>query len=70
MARHEKPFSYGQYIKEAFPTVADSPSSDMKCKAGIMKSIEELPLSKDTFRGRVVDMASDIKNQPTDDLGL
>ena len=59
IARHGKPFTDGEYIKDALLRVSETLFSDLKNKDEIVRRVKEVPLSDSTIRSRIMDMADD-----------
>ncbi|MEE6518924.1 hypothetical protein FKM82_030246 [Ascaphus truei] len=68
IAKHGKPLSDGDFIKTAMLAVSNSLFHDFPNKDKIKQRISEMPLSRNTFKDRVLRMASDVSQQLTTDL--
>ena len=60
IAKHGKPFNDGEFLKSAFMDCAPFLFDDFKNKDAIIKRIEELPISIDTVKNRVLAMNANI----------
>lgn len=70
IAKHGKPFSDGDYIKEAWLECAPYLFEDFQNKEKILQRIKELPVSRNTVKERVIKMNSNIRDQITKDISL
>ena len=61
--KHGKPFSDGEFLKSAFMDCAPFLFDDFKNKDAIIKRIEELPISKNTVKNRVMAMNANIASK-------
>lgn len=68
LAKHGKPLSDGDLIKEVMLSGSNSLFHDFQNKDKIKQRIAEIPLSRNTVKDRVLRMASDIRQQLTNDL--
>ena len=68
IVKHGKPFCEGEFLMTAFVKCASFLFDDFLNKASIIKRIEELPISRNTVKNRVVTMHSIVKNQIEKDL--
>ena len=68
IARHGKPFTDGEYIKDALLRVSETLFSDLKNKDEIVRRVKEVPLSDSTIRSRIMDMADDVESKQSKDL--
>lgn len=68
LAKHGKPLSDGDLIKEVMLSGSNSLFHDFPNKDKIKQRIAEMPLSRNTVKDRVLRMASDIGQQLTTDL--
>ena len=60
IATHRKPFRDGHYIKEAFIKCALHLFEDFQNKEQIFKRIEELSISRNTVKDRILKMHKNI----------
>ena len=56
-ARHGKPFTDGDYIKELFIKISEHPFLYFKNKSEIIQKIKDMPLSAKTVKDRTIKMA-------------
>ncbi|XP_072006342.1 general transcription factor II-I repeat domain-containing protein 2-like [Engystomops pustulosus] len=68
IAKHGKPLSDGEIVKEALLSGSNSLFHDFQNKDKISQRISEMPLSRNTVKDRVQRMASDVSQQLTTDL--
>ena len=70
IARHGKPFSDGDYIKESWLECAPYLFDDFQNKDKIIQRIKDLPISRNTVKERIINLNSNIKNQLKEDIKL
>ena len=68
IAKHVKPFSEGQFIKQAWLECAPVLFENFKEKEKIIQRIKEIPLSRNTVKARILDMADNVSHQQNKDL--
>ena len=68
IAKHIKPFSEGQFIKQAWFECAPVLFENFKEKEKIIQRIKEIPLSRNTVKSRILDMADNVSHQQNKDL--
>lgn len=68
IATHSKPFSDGDYIKEAFIKCAPHLFEDFQNKEQILKRIEELSISRNTVKDRILKMHKNINIKKNNDI--
>ena len=68
IVKHGKPFSDGEFLKSAFMDCAPSLFDDFKNKDAIIKRIEELPISRNTVKNRMMAMNANIASKLRKDL--
>ena len=68
IAKHVKPFSEGQFIKQAWLECAPVLFENFKEKEKIIPRIKEIPLSRNTVKARILDMADNVSHQQNKDL--
>ena len=68
IAKHGKPFTDGEYIKEAFLSCAETLFDDLPNKDTIKTRIKDMPTSARTVQRRIDDMAGDVRAQQTKGL--
>lgn len=68
IAQHGKPVSDGEYIKEVFLMTSNTLFQDFANKNEIIKRIQDLPISRNTVKERILCMSGDISNQLQTDL--
>lgn len=68
IAKHGKPLSDGEFLKESFLLCSDSLFGDFENKNSIIKRIQELPLSRNTVKDRILSLNKDVSEQLTSDL--
>lgn len=68
IARHGKPFTDGDYIKESFIKISEHLFSDFKNKSEIIQKIKDMPLSAKTVKDRTIKMAANITSQQITDI--
>ena len=66
IAKHVKPFSEGQFIKQAWLECAPVLFENFKEK--IIQRIKEIPLSRNTVKARILDMADNVSHQQNKDF--
>ena len=70
IARHGKPFSDGDYIKESWLECAPYLFKDLQNKDKILQRIKDLPVSRNTVKVRIINLNSNIENQLKEDFKL
>jgi hypothetical protein len=70
IARHGKPFSDGDYIKESWLECAPYLFEDFQNKDKILQRIKDLPISRNTVKERIINLNSNIENQLKEDIKL
>lgn len=68
IARHGKPLSEGEFVKQAFLECSATLFADFKEKDLIIKRINELPISRNTIKDRVIELEKNISSQIHNDL--
>ena len=68
IVKHGKPFSYGEFLKSAFMECARFLFDEFKHKDVIIKRIEELPISRNTVKDRVMARNANIESKLRKDL--
>ena len=68
IVKHGKPFSDGEFLKSAFMDCAPFLFYDFMNKDTIIKRIEELPISRNTVKNRVIAMNVNIASELRKDL--
>ena len=68
IARHGKPFTDGDYIKESFIKISEHLFSDFKNMSEIIQKIKDMPLSAKTVNDRTIKMALNITSQQIMDI--
>ena len=68
IAKHEKPFSDGQSIKQEWLECAPVLFESFKEKEKIIQRIKEIPLSRNTVKVRILDMADNVSPQQSTDI--
>ena len=68
IAKHVKPFSEGQFIKQAWLECAPILFENFNKKEKIIQRIKEISLSRNTVRARILDMADNVSHQQNKDL--
>ena len=63
IAKYQKPFSDGEFVKECFLESGATLYSDYSNKNSIMKQIENLQLSHQTIQRRIIALSNDIQLQ-------
>ena len=66
IAKHGKPFSDGQFIKQAWLECVPVLFENFKEK--IIQRIKEIPLSRNTVKVRILDMADNVSHQQSTDI--
>ncbi|KAM4706621.1 general transcription factor II-I repeat domain-containing protein 2-like [Discoglossus pictus] len=66
--KHGKPFTDGEYIKEAFIKISGHLYMDFKNKNEIVQKIKDMPLSAKTVKNRTLKMAENISKQQIQDI--
>ncbi|GBM84260.1 hypothetical protein AVEN_260764-1 [Araneus ventricosus] len=71
IAKREKPFTNGEYVKDCFIRATEELFRDFKSKAEIMKKkIKDLPLPAKTVQDRTAKMYSNITHMQVEDIQL
>ena len=70
IAKHVKPFSEGQFIKQAWLECASVLFENFKEKEKIIQRIKEIPLSRNTVKARILDIADNVSHQQNKDKFL
>ena len=70
IAKHVKPFSEGQFIKQAWLECASVLFENFKEKEKINQRIKEIPLSRNTVKARILDIADNVSHQQNKDKFL
>ena len=65
IAKHEKPFTNGMFVKEAFPSYAEVLFDDLPNKCTIIFRIKDMPVSPRTEERRNTNMSADVTEQQT-----
>ena len=68
IAKHGKPFSDGQFIKQAWLECAPVLFENFKEKEKIIQRIKEILLSRNTVKVRILDMADNVSHQQSTDI--
>lgn len=68
IAQHGKPLSDGEYLKEVFVKASNILFHDFTNKNEIIKRINDLPVSRNTVKDRIICMSNDITDQLQTDL--
>ena len=68
IAKHGKPFSDGQFIKKTWFECAPVLFENFKEKETIIQRIKEIPLSRNTVKVRILDMADNVSHQQSTDI--
>ncbi|XP_069460653.1 general transcription factor II-I repeat domain-containing protein 2-like [Ambystoma mexicanum] len=68
IVKHGKPFTDGEYIKEAFIKISEHLYMDFKNKNEIVQKIKDMPLSAKTVKDRTLKMAENISKQQIQDI--
>ncbi|KAL4153158.1 hypothetical protein QTP88_000991 [Uroleucon formosanum] len=68
IAQHGKPLSDGEYLKEVFVKASNILFHDFTNKNEIIKRINNLPVSRNTVKDRIICMSNDITDQLQTDL--
>ena len=68
IVKHGKPFSDGEFLKSAFMDCAPFLFDDFKNKDAIIKRIEEIPISRNTAKNRVMAINANIASKLRKDL--
>jgi len=63
IAQHGKPLSDGEYLKEVFVKASNILFQDFTNKNHIIKRINDLPVSRNTVKDRIICMSNDITDQ-------
>ncbi|GBN95979.1 hypothetical protein AVEN_74784-1 [Araneus ventricosus] len=70
IAKREKPFTNGEYVKDCFIRASEELFRDFKNKAEIMKKIKDLPLPAKTVQDRTAKMSSNVTHMQVEDIQL
>lgn len=70
LAKHKKPFTDGELIKEAMSVTADTLFADFKNKEDISAKIKSVPLGAPTVARRVESLSEDVSLQVLKDLSI
>ena len=65
IAKNQKPFTDGVFVKEAFVNCAEVLFDDLPNKCTIILRIKDMPISPWTVERRIVDMATNVTEQQT-----
>lgn len=68
IAKHGKPFSDGEFIKEAWLKCAPILFEDFENNEKIIQRIKDLSLARNTVKDRILDIASNINQQQKNDI--
>nr|XP_013180960.1 unnamed protein product [Papilio xuthus] len=68
IAERGRPLSYGEFIKQTFLECAPNLFQDMDICAKIIRRIENLPLSINTIKERIIEMSTNVSQQLNADL--
>ncbi|KAG9259865.1 general transcription factor II-I repeat domain-containing protein 2-like [Astyanax mexicanus] len=68
IAKHGKPFTDGEYVKEAFLSCAETLFDDLPNKDTVKTRIKDMPTSARTVQRRINEMAVDVRAQQTKGL--
>ena len=68
IAKHNKPFTDGEYIKNSFIKIPEHLFADFKSKSEIVQKIRDMPLSAKTVKDGISRMAEDITKQQIKDI--
>jgi hypothetical protein len=68
IAKHGKPFSDGDFLKDAFISCSNVLFNDLPNKNTIMSRIKDVPTSSRTVERRFIEMARDVKEKQTEAL--
>ncbi|GFS84235.1 general transcription factor II-I repeat domain-containing protein 2A [Trichonephila clavipes] len=63
IARYGKPFQEGEFLKEAWLACVPSLFDDFNNKDKIIQRIEDVPLSRNTMKGRIFKLAENVTDQ-------
>jgi len=70
IAKHGKPLSDGDYIKESLLECAPSLFDDFSNKDKIIQRIKDMPISRNTVKERIMKLESNVKDQLKTDLSI
>ncbi|GFU19337.1 general transcription factor II-I repeat domain-containing protein 2 [Trichonephila clavipes] len=71
IAKRGKPYTYGEYIRNcSFFNASEELLRDFKNKEDMLKRIEDLPLTAETIKARIIKMCWNITTQHIEDLKL
>ena len=65
IAKNQKPFTDGVFVKEAFVNCAEVLFDDLPNKCTVILRIKDMPISPWTVERRIVDMATNVTEQQT-----
>lgn len=68
IAKHGKPFSDGEYLKEAWLKCAPNLFEDFENKQKIIQRINDMPLARNTVKHRIIEMAKNVTHQQNIDI--
>ncbi len=68
IARHGKPCTNGDYIKELVIKISEHVFSDFKNKCEIIQKIKDMPLSAKTVKDKTIKMAANITSRQITDI--
>lgn len=68
IAVHGKPLSDGVYIKEAFKRCSGVLFAGFSNLGAIVKRIDDLPVSRNTIKSRILEMEKDVSKQLIEDI--
>ncbi|GFX95071.1 general transcription factor II-I repeat domain-containing protein 2A [Trichonephila clavipes] len=68
IARHDKPFQEGEFLKEAWLACAPSLFDDFDTKDKIIQRIKDVPLSRNTMKDRILKLAENVTDQQKKDI--
>ncbi|GFX55654.1 general transcription factor II-I repeat domain-containing protein 2A [Trichonephila clavipes] len=67
-ARHGKPFQEGEFLKEAWLACAHSLFDDFENKDKVIQRIKDVPLSRNTMKDRILNLAENVTDQQKNDI--
>ena len=68
IVKHEKPFSDGGYMKDAWLKCAPNHFENFKNKEKIIQRINFMPLARNTVKNRIIEMAENVTHQQSIDV--
>ncbi|GFS50185.1 general transcription factor II-I repeat domain-containing protein 2A [Trichonephila clavipes] len=68
IARHDKPFQEGEFLKEAWLVCAPSLFDDFDNKDKIIQRIKDVSLSRNTMKDRILKLAEKVTDQQKNDI--